>query len=108
MASGSSYAATGIPPLCGVGVSDDFTIFVPFLTTNRGGVIWRYAERGYIEELSTDGISHDKMQDTLLERQADAQIGLGMRSLRAEDDTVPRPSGGEEDNAKRSGPSRLS
>ncbi|RAK94808.1 uncharacterized protein BO80DRAFT_370280, partial [Aspergillus ibericus CBS 121593] len=60
-------------------------------------VIWRYAEIGYIETLSTDGIPFDKILDHLLERQSNAIISSGTGRL-LETGTTQGPSGGEDSN----------
>lgn len=98
MASGSYYAATGILPLHGVGVSDDLTIIVPVLITDRWGVIWRYTELGCIEKLSTDGVPLDELWDKLLQRQTDALTTSGC--LEVEADTAQEGSRNEEDNGQ--------
>ncbi|GFF97711.1 hypothetical protein IFM53868_09334 [Aspergillus udagawae] len=59
------------------------------------GVIWRYAELGCLEKISTDGIPADVIPDKLLERQSNALIGFGMRRLQIKADTVQGPSRGE-------------
>lgn len=98
MASRSYYAATGILPLHGVGVSDDLSIIGPVLTTHRWGVIWWYTELGCIEKLSTDGIPLDELSDELLQRQTNALIASGC--LEVEADTAMERSRNEEDNGQ--------
>ncbi|GFF59128.1 hypothetical protein IFM51744_09806 [Aspergillus udagawae] len=64
------------------------------------GVIWRYAELGCLEKLSTDRIPLDGIPDKLLERQSNAIIGFGMRRLKIKADTVQGASRSEEDNGE--------
>lgn len=100
MASRTTYEAPGILSLCRVGVSETLWYRVRILTLHRWGVLWLYTHIGYIEEVSTAGISLDQLLELLVDKQLEALIYVGMGRLQVENDDMRGCSRTESDDGQ--------